>query len=119
MNKNAVADLDLDARYLQSFVAGLDEPLLLQIFEELRQTIDLLQSDNTDEFYSIDTRMRKYSNVNLLSGPVLLEKYVFLLLSCPLLNKISVTVLFDSGTDNFLRNRLISGTAKTGLARFR
>ncbi|KAL0631551.1 Rab GTPase-binding exocyst subunit S15 [Maublancomyces gigas] len=88
MNKNAVADLDLDARYLQGFVAGLDEPLLLQIFEELRQTIDLLQSDNTDEFYSIDTRMKKYSNVNPLTGPVLLEK-------------------------------LISGTAKTGLARFR
>lgn len=80
MNKNAVADLDLDARYLQGFVAGLDEPLLLQIFEELRQTIDLLQSDNTDEFYSIDTRMKKYSNVNPLTGPVLLEKYVFYLL---------------------------------------
>lgn len=116
MNKNAVADLDLDARYLQGFVAGLDEPLLLQIFEELRQTIDLLQSDNTDEFYSIDTRMRKYSNVNPLTGPVLLEKYV-LLPSRPMLN--NFPVVSDSVTDKFLRNRLISGTAKTGLARFR
>lgn len=69
-----MSDLDLDARYLQDFVASLNEPLLLQIFEELRQTIDLLQSDNADEFYSIDTRMRKYSNVNPMHGPVLLEK---------------------------------------------
>lgn len=74
ITKIAVADLDLDARYLQDFVASLNEPLLLQIFEELRQTIDLLQSDNADEFYSIDTRMRKYSNVNPMNGPILLEK---------------------------------------------
>lgn len=115
MNKNAVADLDLDARYLQGFVAGLDEPLLLQIFEELRQTIDLLQSDNTDEFYSIDTRMKKYSNVNPLTGPVLLEKYVFYLFPPRLYS----VIMFNSGADGVLRNRLISGTAKTGLARFR
>lgn len=115
MNKNAVADLDLDARYLQGFVAGLDEPLLLQIFEELRQTIDLLQSDNTDEFYSIDTRMKKYSNVNPLTGPVLLEKYVFYLLP----PRLYPVIMFYSGADGVLRNRLISGTAKTGLARFR
>lgn len=102
MNKNAVADLDLDARYLQGFVAGLDEPLLLQIFEELRQTIDLLRSDNTDEFYSIDTRMKKYSNVNPLTGPVLLEKYVFPPTSSyPFFRNTPVLVVFDSGADDF------------------
>lgn len=69
-------DLDTDVTYLQTFVAELGEPLLLQIFEELRQTIDLLRSDNSDEFYAIDTRMRKYANVDPLNGPVLLEKYV-------------------------------------------
>lgn len=109
MNKNAVADLDLDARYLQDFVASLNEPLLLQIFEELRQTIDLLKSDNTDEFYSIDTRMRKYSNVNPLTGPILLEKYVSAFLTLLLLGLGLMTGV----------NRLVSGTAKTGLARFR
>ncbi|KAI5793189.1 exocyst complex subunit Sec15-like-domain-containing protein [Geopyxis carbonaria] len=74
MNKIAVRDLDTDVTYLQKFVEGLGKPLLLQIFEELRQTIDLLLSDNTDEFYDIKTRMKKYTNVDLLNGPVLLEK---------------------------------------------
>lgn len=78
ISKAAVQDLDTDVTYLQRFVAGLGEPALLQIFEELRQTIDLLQSGNSDEFYSIDTRMKKYANVDPLNGPVLLEKYVHL-----------------------------------------
>lgn len=98
-----MADLDLDARYLQDFVASLNVPLLLQVFEELRQTIDLLRSDNTDEFYSIDTRMRKYSNVNPLTGPVLLEKYIFLL-SIPHPNSRSFSgFLFDSGANDFYK----------------
>jgi len=78
INKNAVAALDMDIRYLMEFVDSLNEPLLPTIFEELRQTIDLLQSDNAEEFYSIDTRMRRYASVNPINGPVLLEKYVFL-----------------------------------------
>ncbi|KAL7273677.1 Rab GTPase-binding exocyst subunit S15 [Rhizina undulata] len=92
-NKNAVADLDMDIRYLLEFVSGLNNPMLLQIFEELRQTIDLLKSDNSDEFYSIDTRMRKYANVNPLSGPKLLEKLV---------TKESTTII-KSGLSRFRR----------------
>ncbi|RPB06115.1 exocyst complex subunit Sec15-like protein [Choiromyces venosus 120613-1] len=76
INKNAVAALDMDIRYLMEFVDSLNEPLLPTIFEELRQTIDLLQSDNAEEFYSIDTRMRRYASVNPINGPVLLEKLV-------------------------------------------
>ena len=74
INKIAVQDLDTDVTYLQKFVQGLGEPLLLQVFEELDQTVDLLQSDNADEFYDIGTRMKKYANVNPLTGPNLLEK---------------------------------------------
>ncbi|KAG0642207.1 exocyst complex subunit Sec15-like-domain-containing protein [Tuber brumale] len=76
INKNAVAALDMDIRYLMEFVDSLNEPLLPTIFEELRQTIDLLQSDNAEEFYSIDTRMRRYASVTPINGPVLLEKLV-------------------------------------------
>jgi len=72
----AVQNLDTDVMYLQNFVQGLNEPLLVEVFEELGQTINLLQSDNADEFYSIDTRMKKYANVNPLTGPMLLEKLV-------------------------------------------
>jgi hypothetical protein len=74
INKVAVQDLDTDVTYLQRFVEGLGDPTLLQVFEELGQTIDLLQNDNPDEFYDIGMRMKKYSNVNPLTGPVLLEK---------------------------------------------
>ncbi|CUS10658.1 unnamed protein product [Tuber aestivum] len=83
INKNAVAALDMDIRYLMAFVDSLNEPLLPTIFEELRQTIDLLQSDNAEEFYSIDTRMRRYASVNPINGPVLLEKYAFYILQFP------------------------------------
>lgn len=76
INKNAVAVLDMDVGYLMEFVNSLNEPLLPTIFEELRQTIDLLQSDNSDEFYSIDSRMKKYASVDPINGPVLLEKSV-------------------------------------------
>ena len=74
INKAAVQDLDTDVTYLQKFVQGLGEPLLLQVFEELGQTVDLLQNDNPDEFYDIGMRMKKYANVNPLTGPILLEK---------------------------------------------
>jgi hypothetical protein len=74
INKNAVAVLDMDVKYLMEFVNSLNEPLLPTIFEELRQTTDLLQSDNSDEFYSIDSRMKKYASVDPINGPVLLEK---------------------------------------------
>ncbi|PWW79860.1 exocyst complex subunit Sec15-like protein [Tuber magnatum] len=76
INKNAVAALDMDVHYLMEFVDSLNEPLLPTIFEELRQTINLLQSDSAEEFYSIDTRMRRYASVNPVNGPVLLEKLV-------------------------------------------
>jgi hypothetical protein len=74
INKIAVQDLDTDVTYLQKFVERLGEPALLQVFEELGQTVDLLQNDNPDEFYDIGLRMKKYANVNPLTGPVLLEK---------------------------------------------
>jgi hypothetical protein len=74
INKVAVQDLDTDVTFLQKFVEGLGDPTLPQIFEELGQTIDLLQNDNPDEFYDIGMRMRRYANVDPLTGPVLLEK---------------------------------------------
>jgi len=51
--------------------------MLPTVFDELRQTVDLLKSANPEEFYDISVRMRKYTNVDPLNGPRLVEKYVF------------------------------------------
>ncbi|CCX31529.1 exocyst complex subunit Sec15-like-domain-containing protein [Pyronema domesticum] len=74
INKTAVKDLATDVAYLQKFVSGLGQPMLLEVFVELGQTVDLLQNDNPDEFYDIGLRMKKYANVDPLTGPILLEK---------------------------------------------
>jgi hypothetical protein len=109
INKNGVAALDLDVRYLMEFVHSLNEPLLPTIFEELRQTIDLLQSDNSDEFYSIDSRMKKYASVDPINGPVLLEKLV-----PPVFHP------FKMPNKWLTVSRVVSGTAPVSrLARFR
>lgn len=49
--------------------------MLRENLDELQQTINLLQSDNHDEFFDISTRNKKYGRVDALNGPILLEKY--------------------------------------------
>ncbi|KAI5807455.1 exocyst complex subunit Sec15-like-domain-containing protein [Peziza echinospora] len=94
----AVANLDTDVRYLQGFVDGLvatqqqsgngngsgggGMSMLPAIFEELRQTVDLLVKvakegeGAAEEFYDVGVRMRKYASVDPMNGPVLVEKVV-------------------------------------------
>ena len=74
INKIAVKDLATDVTYLQTFVEKLGEPLLLQVFEELGQTIELLQSGNPEEFYDNRSRMKRYANVVQRTGNKLLDK---------------------------------------------
>lgn len=50
--------------------------MLKENLDELQQTVNLLQSENHDEFYDMSVRNKKYSRVDALNGPVLLEKYV-------------------------------------------
>lgn len=51
-------------------------PILRENLDELQQTVHLMQAENTDEFYDISTRNKKYGRVDAINGPVLLEKYV-------------------------------------------
>lgn len=81
ITKDAVGDLWVDVEFLRRFVREIGRPELGQVFEELRQTVELMRSGNGDEFYEVGTRMKKYANVDPLNGPMLLEKYVALLLS--------------------------------------
>lgn len=64
----------LDVDYLAKFVDSLGVPILRENLDELQQTVQLLQSDNVDEFYDIATRNKKYGRVDAVHGPILLEK---------------------------------------------
>jgi hypothetical protein len=49
--------------------------MLRSNLDELEQTIQLLQLENTDEFFDVLTRNKKYGRVDAMNGPILLEKY--------------------------------------------
>ncbi|KAI0022041.1 exocyst complex subunit Sec15-like-domain-containing protein [Xylariomycetidae sp. FL0641] len=75
INPNGVAALAKDVHHLTDFVDGLENGFMLRSnLDELEQTTQLLLSDNTDEFYDISTRNKKYGRVDAMNGPILLEK---------------------------------------------
>lgn len=75
INPNGVAALAKDVEYLAQFVDSLGVPILRENLDELQQTVQLMQADNTDDFYDISTRNKKYGRVDAMQGPILLEKY--------------------------------------------
>ncbi|KAF4120251.1 exocyst complex component 6, partial [Geosmithia morbida] len=77
INAHGVAALAQDAQYLTEFVDSLENgQMLRENLDELQQTINLMQSDNHEEFFDVSTRNKKYGRVDALNGPILLEKYV-------------------------------------------
>ncbi|KMU80770.1 sec15-PA [Coccidioides immitis RMSCC 3703] len=74
INPNGVAALARDVDYLTKFVEGLGVPILLENLDELQQTVQLMMSDNTEEFYDISIRNKKYGRVDAMNGPILIEK---------------------------------------------
>ncbi|KAI0127894.1 exocyst complex subunit Sec15-like-domain-containing protein [Xylariales sp. AK1849] len=75
INPNGVTALSKDVNHLTDFVDGLENGFMLRSnLDELEQTILLMQSDNTDEFFDVSTRNKKYGRVDAMNGPVLLEK---------------------------------------------
>ncbi len=77
INPNGVAALAKDVTYLSDFVDTLDNaPILKENLDELQQTVLLMQTENADDFYDASIRNRKFSRVNAMNGPVILEKYV-------------------------------------------
>jgi hypothetical protein len=74
INPNGVAALAKDVQYLSSFVDTLGNPILQENLDELQQTVGLMHASNSDEFYDIATRNKKYGRVDAMHGPALLEK---------------------------------------------
>ncbi|KAI1661634.1 exocyst complex subunit Sec15-like protein [Daldinia decipiens] len=82
INPNGVAALSMDVQHLTTFVDGLENGFMLRSnLDELEQTIQLLQSDNTDEYFDLLTRNKKYGRVDAMNGPALLEKLTQQILS--------------------------------------
>ncbi|KAM4055639.1 exocyst complex subunit sec15-like domain-containing protein [Hirsutella rhossiliensis] len=75
INAHGVSALAQDVQYLTEFVSSLENgQMLKENLDELQQTINLMQSDNHEEFFDISTRNKKYGRVDALNGPLLLEK---------------------------------------------
>lgn len=70
----AVKTLATDAKYLESFVEGLGNPILMENLDELVQTVALMGTENSDEFFDVAQRNRKYGKVDSMKGAILLEK---------------------------------------------
>jgi exocyst complex component 6 len=76
INPNGVTALAKDVQYLTEFVDSLENgPMLRSTLDELQQTINLMQSDNHEEFFDVSIRNKKFGMVDALNGPLLLEKY--------------------------------------------
>lgn len=75
INPNGVAALAKDVDYLAEFVDSLENaPILRENLDELQQTVNLMQTDNPDEFYDVATRNKKFGRVDAMNGPKILEK---------------------------------------------
>ena len=70
----AVAALAMDTRYLSDFVSSLNNPILMENLDELTQTVALMGTENSDEFFDVAQRNRKYGKVDNMKGAILLEK---------------------------------------------
>ncbi|KAI9785019.1 MAG: hypothetical protein M1839_001216 [Geoglossum umbratile] len=81
INPNGVAALAKDVHYLAEFVDSLDNPILPETLDELQQTVNLMLADNSDEFYDVSTRNKRYGRVDPMNGPLLLEKLTHRILS--------------------------------------
>lgn len=113
INLNGVAALAKDIRYLTEFVDTLGNPILRENLDELQQTVMLMQAENSDEFYDVSTRNKKYGRVDAMNGPLLLEKYVvgrfpachYLMMLEPKhvadLNRLTTVVQSPAKTDKF------------------
>lgn len=74
MNENAIANFDLDVRYLEDLVETLGDASLIDTFLELRQIVNLLKSDNLDDYLQMQSRLRNYNRINMQDAVSLFEK---------------------------------------------
>jgi hypothetical protein len=77
INPNGVAAMAKDVSFLAEFVDSLDNAMILkENLDELQQTVQLMQTEDPNEYFDNATRNRKFGRVDPLNGPRILEKYI-------------------------------------------
>jgi len=77
INDNAIANFDLDVRYLEDLVQNLGDASVANAdtFLELRQSVNLLKSEsNIDDYMQMQPRMRYYNRISSQDAVSLFEK---------------------------------------------
>ncbi|KAL7752296.1 Rab GTPase-binding exocyst subunit S15 [Sorochytrium milnesiophthora] len=74
LNLNFVEDFNADIAFLEKFVNGLHDPNLVDVFLELRQAVNLLRSENMEEFLDSSVRNKKYSRLRKSHVVTLVDK---------------------------------------------
>lgn len=77
INENAIANFDLDIQYLEDLVQNLGDASVANAdtFLELRQSINLLKSENNmEEYMQMQPRMRYYNRISVQDAVSLFEK---------------------------------------------
>lgn len=72
-----MAALAKDVAYLSEFVDTLDNAEILQEnLDELKQTVQLMQLENSDDYFDVSIRNKRFGRVDAMNGPRILEKCV-------------------------------------------
>ncbi|RHZ47096.1 hypothetical protein Glove_593g29 [Diversispora epigaea] len=75
INSNAVINFDADVNFLENFARSLEDPNIVDAFLELRQIVNLLNSDNVEEYLNPSTRNKKYSHLKPIDVISLFDKW--------------------------------------------
>lgn len=77
LNENAIANFDLDIRYLEDLVQNLGDASVANAdtFLEIRQSVNLLKNESSvDDYLQMQPRMRYYNRVSVQDAISLFEK---------------------------------------------
>lgn len=81
ISPQAVHAFRLDVDHLVDFVRGLDNSVLMEGLDELRQTAELMsmgaegRDKAEEEFFDVERGRKKFGRVDKMNGAELLEKY--------------------------------------------
>ncbi|CAG8434342.1 1359_t:CDS:10 [Diversispora eburnea] len=75
INSNAVTNFDADVTFLEKFAQSLEDPNIADAFLELRQIVNLLNSDNVEEYLNPSMRNKKYSHLKPIDVISLFDKW--------------------------------------------
>lgn len=105
INPNGVAALATDVFYLEQFVSTLPNAILLKDgLDELLQVVALMKSENSDEFYDVAVRNRKFGRVDPIVGANILNKLTHTVQSSKPVDTTGATTLLGGFGSRFMKS---------------